>query len=450
MIVAIKISEDSGLPDAGTVIHLDEDKAQKLVDSGLAEYAEEGDVNGEGDDEAAVDDSPEVVEASVRGLARKNTEVITKAAERATRELVKKSPRIVPDMTVPAKAIDRKCGFKNLAEFCQTKAASFHGNTGASNRLRLVEKVNNYNSEGVPADGGSLIPIEFSQEVWQRAWGNDPVLSRLKQYPIRGNDLKVRALGRYQGANGGATSYWISEGNAITQSKVIAETVELKLSKLAVLCEATNELLQDEPESFEQILKDDVSLQLNFAMNDAIFNGAGSQANLLSDTATITVKRATANTIQYKDLAAMLRHVHAPSRKNCKVYYNPSVEDQLLKMAFVDSTGTFPAWVLPGFGSSSEAPSGKLFGMEMIPCENLPALGTNGDIVFADLSQVGCAYKQIEGAVSAHVFFVQDQTAFRFVFRVATKSLWTQQWVRPDGTNASPVVTLDTASHGSA
>ena len=52
-------------------------------------------------------------------------------------------------------------------------------------------------------------------------------------------------------------------------------------------------------------------------------------------------------------------------------------------------------------------------------------LGTVGDIVLADLSQVLLADKGApQAAASMHVRFVQSEMAFRFVYRVDAQTTW--------------------------
>jgi len=75
-----------------------------------------------------------------------------------------------------------------------------------------------------------------------------------------------------------------------------------------------------------------------------------------------------------------------------------------------------------------------------------PAWHQKCDLLLADFSQVGCAYKEMDGAASSSLYFNLDQTSFRYVFRVATASLWTSPWTRADNTNASPFVVLSSLS----
>ena len=57
-------------------------------------------------------------------------------------------------------------------------------------------------------------------------------------------------------------------------------------------------------------------------------------------------------------------------------------------------------------------------GKPVIPIEQCQALGTAGDIILADMSQYVFAYRELQTAMSIHVYFTTDRSLFRFVMRV--------------------------------
>jgi len=107
-------------------------------------------------------------------------------------------------------------------------------------------------------------------------------------------------------------------------------------------------------------------------------------------------------------------------------------------------TGGAPVWMPPGGASGS--PYSTLFGCQMIPIEQAQALGTEGDIIFANLNQYAiCDKGGIQTASSIHVNFTADETVFRFIYRVDGQPLWKSPLTPYRGAAAntlSPFVTL--------
>ncbi len=71
-------------------------------------------------------------------------------------------------------------------------------------------------------------------------------------------------------------------------------------------------------------------------------------------------------------------------------------------------------------GGLSGQPYGTLFGRPVLAIEQAATLGTQGDIVFADLTNGYILAEKggIQQDMSVHVQFVYDESVFRFVLRV--------------------------------
>jgi HK97 family phage major capsid protein len=71
-------------------------------------------------------------------------------------------------------------------------------------------------------------------------------------------------------------------------------------------------------------------------------------------------------------------------------------------------------------GGLSGAPYATMFGRPVLAAEQCQALGTKGDIIFADLNNgyVLAEKGGIKSDMSIHVRFVNDESVFRFVLRV--------------------------------
>ena len=97
-------------------------------------------------------------------------------------------------------------------------------------------------------------------------------------------------------------------------------------------------------------------------------------------------------------------------------------------------------------GGLSSQPYGTLFGRPVIPIEQCQTLGDKGDIILADMSQYILADKGgVQSASSIHVRFVNDESVFRFVYRVAGQPIWHSALTPFTGAanTLSPFVTLN-------
>jgi HK97 family phage major capsid protein len=85
-------------------------------------------------------------------------------------------------------------------------------------------------------------------------------------------------------------------------------------------------------------------------------------------------------------------------------------------------------------------------GRPVIPTEHNATLGTPGDIILADLTQYVMADKGAPTTASSiHVRFLNDETTFRFVYRVDGQPVWKKPLTPKNGTNTySPFVALAT------
>lgn len=301
-------------------------------------------------------------------------------------------------------------------------------------------------SEGVPADGGYLIPPQYASGIWQRMYETGKILSRVANDPVQGNSMTYNALAETSRADGyrsgGLYSYWLAEGATKTSSKPAFRQVELKLKKEAVLCYATDEQLEDTP-NLESWLYREVPKELVFRAEDAIVNGdaVGKPRGLLNQPCLVTQTRVNASTVIFADVAGMW--ARRWSSGNYVWLIDPSVGPQLWAM----TAGSYTAAFLPPTGLSG-AMYGTLFGAPVIETEYNAAMGTIGDIILVDLSQYQVITKGgVKAGVSPHVAWTTDEQCYRFVYRIDGTCLWQSALTPKNGGNTlGPIVALSTAS----
>ena len=263
------------------------------------------------------------------------------------------------------------------------------------------------------------------------------------------SSAKSRATGsRWRGVQG----YWLAEAGAKTASHPTLRQMELKLKKMAALCYATDESLQDAP-ALEGLIRLAFSEEFAFMLDDAIFegNGVGQPLGIMNSPALVTVAAEVgqpANTILFENIVNMYSRGYGRSRPNMVWLINQDIEPQLFAMSLAVGVGGIPVY-LPANGLAG-SPYGSLLGRPVIPIEYASTLGTTGDIMLADLSQYLRIDKSgagggIQAATSIHVKFLYDETAFRFVYRVGGQPMWNLPLTPFKGANTlSPYVVLAT------
>lgn len=305
----------------------------------------------------------------------------------------------------------------------------------------------------IDSDGGFLVDAETTKELWSKMHDSGQILSRVNQHTIsngnnrwvgKGIDEKSRVDGS---RSGGIRAYWKDELEALTASKPTFFELDLEPKKLTALNYQSNEFVQDAA-SYRAEIDRFFEEEVTFKLEDAIVEGTGGDQprGYMNATAKVTVDKEVdqaADTIVYENITNMFSRIWAPSATRAVWFINQDVFPQLASMALSVGTGGAAAY-LPANGLSGK-PYGTLMGLPVIPTEFNETIGTEGDIVLADLGQY--EYATIGGlnvATSIHVAFVNDQSATRWTIRADGALRWNSALTPFKGTKTqSPIITLE-------
>jgi HK97 family phage major capsid protein len=282
--------------------------------------------------------------------------------------------------------------------------------------------------ESVPSEGGFLVQTDFSSELLNQVYESAIIASKPRRIPISGNsnattingfDETSRATGSRRG---GVQVYWIDEADTITPSKPKFRRIELKLKKVAGLVYLTSEMMEDASVLASEANSAFVD-EIGFTVDDVLVrgSGAGQPLGVLNAGCLVSVDKETgqkAGTIVTENVTKMYSRLFGSSRPNSVWYINQEIEPQLFTMSLAVGTGGVPVY-MPAGGLSGQ-PYGTLFGRPVIPIEQCSALGTVGDIIFADYTRgyILADKGGIKTDMSIHVAFLTDQQAFRFILRI--------------------------------
>jgi HK97 family phage major capsid protein len=336
-------------------------------------------------------------------------------------------------------------GFRSLGAFAMAAKATQMGKPDQ----RIMNAPSTYGSEGVNQDGGFLVPPDFRQQIKQLIESEESLAGYCDQQTTDKNSitLPLDKVSPWDTSTGVRVN-WTGEGGAITPTKPDMSQLETKLNKVSALVPVTEELLEDVP-ALTSWLTTKVPQKFNSELNNVIINGSGvgKPLGLLNAGCKVTqaaVAAQGANTVKMANVLAMHARLYAPLRKNAIWVINQDVEPQLQGMVVDGTSPAYPAYLPPG--GLSQKPYGTLMGLPVMPIEAAQTLGTEGDIILADLSQYLLAMKTsgIRSDVSIHLYFDSGHVAFRFEMRVGGQPYWPAAISRKNGSNTlSPFITLN-------
>lgn len=310
-------------------------------------------------------------------------------------------------------------------------------------------------NESVDSEGGFLVAPEFATEILQRTYSTGVVSSRCREIPMNSSRLILPAVDEDSRADGqrwgGLQAFWQAEAAKYTGTKAKFRDMQLTANKLTALLYTTEEL-QDDAAALTSYSLQAAPDELAFKIDDAVLNGTGAGmplGTLLSGAVIVQPKDAnqTAVTITTDNILGMWSRLWAASRSNAVWFVNQSIETQLLKLTLGSGTAVVLLYTPPGM-YGNDSPYGLLLGRPVIPIEQTAALGTQGDILLADMSQYLLGKKGgLRADSSIHVAFLTGEECFRFMLRVDGQPTWKKPLTpKSGGPTLSPFVTLATRS----
>lgn len=305
-------------------------------------------------------------------------------------------------------------------------------------------------NEGTPAEGGYFVQTDIATDIKEKLYEIGSFLGRVNRLTIgpNSNGTKIPAVDETSRADGsrygGMRAYWVAEAGTITGSAPKFRQIELSLKKLAGLCYLTDELLADAG-LLAQFINQRMPQEMLYTLEDALFfgSGVGKPLGFLTSGAVktqglISDQTLAVNPLTIENVLGMYSSMWPRSRPNAVWYISTTIEPYLMQLKIGDT----PIWLPPGGLSAN--PYATLLGRPVVPVEYCSALGTVGDIIFADPTQYTYIEKGgVQQAQSMHVRFLQDEMAFRFTMRCDGQPEWNSVLTAKDGvTTYAPFITL--------
>lgn len=393
-------------------------------------------------------------------MENENTEKITQEVKKAMGEYVADQlkeqlqdavSKIKPAVEETKPEPENK--FKSFADFLGS-VRKFRTNRELDSRLTYVPgtKTTGYMEIGDDSQGGFLVPEEYRMELYEIALENAVVRPRATVLPMKSDSLKVPYVSDSTHASsvfGGVVAYWTGEAAEKTASNPKFGQLELTPHKLAGITYSSNELLADSGIALEPLIRRMFGTAWGWYEDEAFINGtgAGQPLGILNCGCLKSVYRNTASRVMYEDIAEMYQSMLPASLPYAVWIIHPTVIAELLELGSgnaADASGKILVWQ----PDAKIGPTWTILGRPVIISEKLQGLGTQGDIIFADLRYYLIGDRQsITIDSSTHVAFTSDQTVWRFVIRVAGQC-WPQSTLTThNGSHTfSPFVALNAAT----
>lgn len=316
------------------------------------------------------------------------------------------------------------------------------GSIAEDGRPRFGAAATTYANEGSIADGGFLVPPEYSTQVWQHSLEEDAFLPLCDGQNISGNTMSYPKDETTPWGTDGVRAYWENEAAQATQTKPKGEVNTLRLKRLTALIPVTDEL-QADGTAVGSYIAGKASESIRWKTNLALFSGTGvgQPEGIFNSAARVDVAKEAgqaADTVVAANVAKMFAR---QIRKRGSIWMiNPDVLPQLVVMTI----GNQPIWTAPNSGMA-DAPLGRLLGLPIVETDVCDTVGDVGDIALVNWKYQRAIQKAggIETASSMHLYFDQNMNAWRFTFRVDAKPVLTQAVTPPNSSSTrSPFVFL--------
>lgn len=408
-------------------------------------------------------------------LLEKVTEQAESAAKKAVDDVLEKLPEVKAKMNggqieVTKDEADRE--FKNIGENCiavqrhvkgisthprirglQAKAIAAAEADGDGEAVEAAYKAALGSNEAVPSQGEFLLEPTITQTLLKPMHETGIFSTKVNRLPVGPNSNSgwipgVDETSRATGSRwGGVRGYHSAEAGTMTASQPKFRRINWELHKVYVLQYATDELLRD-ANMLTAIINQSSAEELDFMVNDDIFRGLGGDRPVGVQNAgnLISVPRYTANQINHVDLVNMWQRVHPRYKAGAQWYVNSEAMPQLQKLTYTSNAATTE--LMSPFVAFRPDGTLTIFGKSVAETEFNEALGTAGDILLANFGEYLFWEKgAIEAAMSIHVQFLTDQTAFRFIARYDGQSADASAITPYKGTNTqSPFVNLSAST----
>lgn len=345
----------------------------------------------------------------------------------------------------PRSEQDPRRGFQSFGEFAAAVRAGSMRNGAIDERLTIGAAVpGTYANEGAGADGGFLVPPEFSTQIFTLSLDDDALLPLTDNTNVNGNGMVFPKDETTPWGTDGVRAYWQAEASQANATKPKLSTSALRLHKLMALAPVTDELLSD-ASALDSYLPGLMARSIRWKTNEAILfgDGAGKPLGAFEGAAAVVQAKdqgQATKTVTLGNITNMIARLPPGSFPRARWMITPDALPSLFGLTL----GNYPIY-LPINSGAQGSPYGTLMGRPIMVSQHAAAFSSQGDISLVDLQFYRTITKRggLQTATSMHLYFDADAVAFRTTFRVDGQPKIVNPIAQAKGANTlSPFVQL--------
>lgn len=217
----------------------------------------------------------------------------------------------------------------------KTGRASDEYKTAMLTALRTnFKRVSNVLQEGVDADGGYLVPVEYDRRLID-VLDEENIVRKLATRITTSGEHRINVAATKPAAA------WIEEGAALTWGDATFDQILMDAHKLHVAVKVTEELLYDNAFGLENYLLTQFGKALANAEEDAFLNGngTGKPTGIFAETGGGKVVETLSSAVKTDDVIDLVYSLKRPYRKNAAFILNDKTLASLRKLK--DNNGAY-------------------------------------------------------------------------------------------------------------
>lgn len=308
---------------------------------------------------------------------------------------------------------------------------------GDMKRLHAIYGAVKDMTEGTGAQGGYLVPTEYSTQLLKVTATESQIVSRVTRVPVSVESGEYPALDQFTaptvgvGATalaGGITVGKKAEGGTLDETQAMFKSLVWRLNKVGGYTEVTNDLIKDSPTSIEALLTGlfRVAVAAKKEYCTLRGTGAGEPLGILNADCAIAITPVTNNEFDWADVLNMRARFKAIMGAPVWIIH-PSIWPDIGTLEVGTGGGAvYQGNLQSGLGAN-------LLGYPILESEHMPQANSTA-VILADLgSYLMFEREDLSIAFSEHAAFTSDKGTWRFTERVDGKP-----WLLDDITLADP------------
>jgi len=275
-------------------------------------------------------------------------------------------------------------------------------------------------TEGDDTAGGFLVPEEFNAEIIRYVTEAAIVRPRARVFSMTRDIMGMPKLDQSTDQFGGVALSWIGESGLKGETQPKFGKITLNAKKLIGLTPVSDELLEDNAVNLANFLVTLFGEAVAYEEDKKFLVGTGMATPLgIIVGAGTVVNRTTASRIKIADVLSMWENLPAWATPGAVWLTTKAGYTQFLKMRADAITAGDEAGAMLFVPSMAGGLPPSLLDLPILITDKLPALGTKGDLVLANIGWYFIGDRgPLAVASSIHDRFRYDETTFRFVKRV--------------------------------